>query len=188
MDEQVGKEQDGQEAAGQPSEPAGGAKDSAETSGFRQAEPQSGALAPHGTPVPHGSARRSDVPAEPRMAGAGAEDRRSDVPAEPRMAGAGADAAGEPVQAGQAAARPKSRKKVLTGRVVSNKMDKTAVVLITRRKLHRLYKKTIIESKKIKVHDVKNDCQIGDTVRVVECRPMSKDKHWRLLEIVERAK
>jgi len=79
-------------------------------------------------------------------------------------------------------------KKIFTGRVVSNKMDKTIVVEIGMRKLHKLYKKYITRSKKVKAHDAKNECNIGDTVRIVECRPLSKDKHWRLLEIVERAK
>jgi small subunit ribosomal protein S17 len=85
-------------------------------------------------------------------------------------------------------APPRSNKKVFTGEVVSNKMQKTVVVQITKRKLHRLYKKYVTESKKIKAHDEKNECQIGDTVRVIECRPLSRDKRWRLLEIVERAK
>ena len=79
-------------------------------------------------------------------------------------------------------------KKIFTGRVVSNKMDKTIVVEIGMRKLHKLYKKYITRSKKVKAHDAKNECNIGDTVRIVECRPLSKDKHWRLLEIVERPK
>ncbi|MCD6120551.1 MAG: 30S ribosomal protein S17 [Spirochaetales bacterium] len=79
-------------------------------------------------------------------------------------------------------------KKIFTGRVVSNKMDKTIVVEIGMRKLHKLYKKYITRSKKVKAHDAKNECNIGDTVRIVESRPLSKDKHWRLLEIVERAK
>lgn len=79
-------------------------------------------------------------------------------------------------------------KKIFTGRVVSNKMDKTIVVEISMRKLHKLYKKYITRSKKVKAHDDKNECNIGDTVRIVESRPLSKDKHWRLLEIVERAK
>ena len=78
--------------------------------------------------------------------------------------------------------------KVLQGRVVSNKMQKTIVVEIHRRKLHRLYKKYLTRTKKIKVHDEKNECGIGDTVRVVESRPLSKEKRWRLLEIVEKAK
>jgi small subunit ribosomal protein S17 len=78
--------------------------------------------------------------------------------------------------------------KVLQGRVVSDKMKKTIVVEIQQRKLHRLYKKYLQRTKRIKVHDENNDGKIGDTVRVVDSRPLSKDKRWRLLEIVERAK
>ncbi len=127
------------------------------------------------------------VPAQQETAAAAAEA------APGAAAGEGAVPAAAGVAAGMAApavrdARRRSNKKVLMGKVVSDKMQKTAVVLITRRKLHRLYKKTITESTKIKVHDEKNECRIGDTVRVIECRPLSKDKRWRLLEIVERAK
>ena len=82
----------------------------------------------------------------------------------------------------------KSNKRVLTGRVVSNKMKKTIVVAIERRKLHPLYKKYITVTKKLKAHDEANDCGIGDLVRVIESRPISKEKHWRLLEVLERAK
>ncbi|MBI9101267.1 MAG: 30S ribosomal protein S17 [Spirochaetales bacterium] len=82
----------------------------------------------------------------------------------------------------------KSRKKVLTGQVVSDKMEKTIVVSIAQRKMHRLYKKYVSSSKKIKVHDEKNDAHIGDTVQVIECRPFSKEKCWRLTDIIERAK
>jgi small subunit ribosomal protein S17 len=78
--------------------------------------------------------------------------------------------------------------KVLQGRVVSNKMQKTIVVEIHQRKLHRLYKKYLTRTKKIKAHDEKNECGIGDTVRVVESRPLSKDKRWRLVAVVEKAK
>jgi small subunit ribosomal protein S17 len=78
--------------------------------------------------------------------------------------------------------------KVLQGRVVSDKMKKTIVVEIQHRKLHRLYKKYLTRTKRIKAHDEKNDCRIGDTVRIVDSRPLSKEKRWRLLEIVERAK
>ncbi len=78
--------------------------------------------------------------------------------------------------------------KVLQGRVVSDKMKKTIVVEIQQRKLHRLYKKYLTRSKRVKAHDENNDCRIGDTVRIVDSRPLSKDKRWRLLEIVERAK
>jgi small subunit ribosomal protein S17 len=78
--------------------------------------------------------------------------------------------------------------KVLQGRVVSDKMQKTIVVEIQQRKLHRLYKKYLTRTKRIKVHDEKNDCKMGDVVRVVDSRPLSKEKRWRLLEIVERAR
>ena len=79
-------------------------------------------------------------------------------------------------------------RKTLVGTVVSNKMEKTIVVRIERRKLHSLYKKYITRTKKIKAHDEQNACQIGDLVKVIETRPLSKDKHWRLLEILEKAK
>ncbi len=82
----------------------------------------------------------------------------------------------------------KSNRKTLTGSVVSDKMEKTIVLKITRRKLHPLYKKYVTKSKKIKAHDERNECSIGDIVRVIESRPLSKDKSWRLLEIVEKAK
>jgi len=79
-------------------------------------------------------------------------------------------------------------KQSLQGVVKSDKMDKTIVVEITMRKLHPLYKKYVTRSKSIKAHDEKNEAHAGDTVRVVECRPLSRDKRWMLAEIVERAK
>ncbi|MBN1699512.1 MAG: 30S ribosomal protein S17 [Spirochaetales bacterium] len=84
--------------------------------------------------------------------------------------------------------KDKANKKIFTGRVVSNKMNKTIVVAIERKKLHRLYKKYVTRTKKIKAHDEKNECNIDDIVRVIESRPLSKEKSWRLLEIVEKAK
>jgi small subunit ribosomal protein S17 len=78
--------------------------------------------------------------------------------------------------------------KVLQGRVVSDKMKKTIVVEIQQRKLHRLYKKYVSSTKRIKAHDENNDCKVGDVVRVVDSRPLSKEKRWRLVEIVERAR
>lgn len=80
------------------------------------------------------------------------------------------------------------RKQSLQGIVKSDKMDKTIVVEITMRKLHPLYKKYVTKSKSIKAHDEKNEAHEGDTVRVVECRPLSREKRWILAEIVERAK
>jgi small subunit ribosomal protein S17 len=79
-------------------------------------------------------------------------------------------------------------KLVLQGTVTSDKMEKTIVVEVMMRKLHPLYKKYVTKSKTFKAHDEKNEARIGDTVRVEECRPLSRDKRWRLVEIVERAK
>ena len=79
-------------------------------------------------------------------------------------------------------------RKVRIGTVVSDKMDKTCVVLIEDRVTHPLYKKIMKRSIKLKAHDEKNECGIGDRVKVMETRPLSKDKHWRLVEIIEKAK
>ena len=79
-------------------------------------------------------------------------------------------------------------RKVRVGKVVSNKMDNTIVVAIEDHVKHPLYKKIVKDTYKLKAHDEKNECNIGDTVRVMETRPLSKDKRWRLVEIVERAK
>lgn len=79
-------------------------------------------------------------------------------------------------------------KKIFTGKVVSDKMEKTITVLLTRRMLHPIYQKYLTKTKKVKAHDETNDAKVGDTVRIIECKPVSKDKVWRLLEIVERAK
>lgn len=78
-------------------------------------------------------------------------------------------------------------RKVITGTVVSNKMDKTIVVAVRTRVKHKLYGKIINRTKKLKVHDENNICQIGDRVKVMETRPLSKEKRWRLVEIIERA-
>ena len=79
-------------------------------------------------------------------------------------------------------------RKVRVGRVVSNKMDKTIVVAIEDHVKHPLYKKIVNRTYKLKAHDENNDCNIGDRVRVMETRPLSKDKRWRLVEIIEKAK
>ena len=79
-------------------------------------------------------------------------------------------------------------RKVRTGKVTSNKMDKTIVVAIEEHVKHPLYKKVVKRTYKLKAHDENNDCNIGDTVKVMETRPLSKDKRWRLVEIVERVK
>ena len=79
-------------------------------------------------------------------------------------------------------------RKTRVGKVVSNKMDKTIVVAIEDRVRHPLYKKIVNKTYKLKAHDENNECSIGDTVRVMETRPLSKDKRWRLVRIVEKAK
>lgn len=79
-------------------------------------------------------------------------------------------------------------RKTYTGLVVSDKMEKTIVVQVTTKTLHGLYKKYLTRSKKVKAHDAENEARVGDTVRVEECRPVSKDKTWRLVQVVERAK
>ena len=79
-------------------------------------------------------------------------------------------------------------RKTRTGKVVSDKMDKTVVVAIEDHVKHPLYGKIVKRTYKLKAHDDKNECGIGDTVKVMETRPLSKDKRWRLVEIIEKAK
>ena len=79
-------------------------------------------------------------------------------------------------------------RKTRTGKVVSDKMDKTIVVAIEDRVKHPLYKKIVKKTYKLKAHDEANECKAGDTVKVMETRPLSKDKRWRLVEVIERAK
>ena len=85
-------------------------------------------------------------------------------------------------------AEERNNRKVREGVVVSDKMDKTVVVAIKDKAKHPLYKKTINKTKQLKVHDENNECGIGDTVEIVETRPLSKDKHFRLSRIIEKAK
>ena len=79
-------------------------------------------------------------------------------------------------------------RKTRVGKVVSDKMDKTIVVAIENHVKHPLYKKIVKRTYKLKAHNEENTCNIGDTVKVMETRPLSKDKRWRLVEVVERAK
>ena len=79
-------------------------------------------------------------------------------------------------------------RKTRTGKVVSDKMDKTIVVAVEDRVAHPLYKKIMGRTYKLKAHDELNQCNIGDKVKVMETRPLSKDKRWRLVEIIEKAK
>jgi small subunit ribosomal protein S17 len=85
-------------------------------------------------------------------------------------------------------AEARGMRKTRIGVVVSDKMDKTIVVAIRTRVKHPLYGKIMNRTNKIKAHDEQNQCGIGDTVKIMECRPLSKDKHWRLVEIIEKAK
>ena len=82
----------------------------------------------------------------------------------------------------------RGNRKVKVGTVVSDKMDKTIVVAVETFITHALYKKQLKRTTKFKAHDENNECGIGDTVKIMETRPLSKDKNWRLVEIVERAK
>jgi small subunit ribosomal protein S17 len=104
--------------------------------------------------------------------------------------GAPAEAPAETVTDGSAAAQPaaQGRRKMRIGLVVSNKMNKSIVVAVERRVRHKLYKKYFNKTKKYMAHDENNDCGIGDRVRIVETRPLSAHKRWRLEEIVEKAK
>jgi small subunit ribosomal protein S17 len=88
----------------------------------------------------------------------------------------------------QAEGSVKSNRRILTGRVSSNKMDKTIVVSIVRQVAHPIYKKYFKRTKKFLAHDPNNECKIGDTVKIRESRPMSAKKRWELIEIVARAK
>ncbi len=85
-------------------------------------------------------------------------------------------------------AEARNLRKTRTGTVVSNKMQKTIVVEVRTKAKHPLYGKVISRTKSLKAHDENNDCNIGDFVRVMETRPLSKDKRWRLVEIITKAK
>jgi small subunit ribosomal protein S17 len=78
-------------------------------------------------------------------------------------------------------------RKVLTGKIVSDKMEKTVVVAVESLVRHPLYQRTIRRTKRFKAHDEENSCRIGDKVRMMETRPLSKEKRWRIIEILERA-
>jgi small subunit ribosomal protein S17 len=85
-------------------------------------------------------------------------------------------------------ATERNKRKTKVGIVVSDKMDKTVVVAIADLVKHSLYGKAVKRTKKVKVHDEKNECGVGDRVRIMETRPLSKDKRWRVVDIVEKAK
>ncbi len=84
-------------------------------------------------------------------------------------------------------ARPESKRPTREGIVVSDKMDKTVVVRVQRTTRHPMYSKVLRRSTKFKAHDENNECKMGDHVRIMECRPVSKEKAWRVVEVVRRA-
>ena len=86
------------------------------------------------------------------------------------------------------ATQARGRRKVRLGTVISDKMDKTIIVQVGSSKAHRLYRKTVQQRTRFKVHDEKNEAGVGDLVRITETRPLSKEKRWRILEIVEKAR
>ena len=86
------------------------------------------------------------------------------------------------------AAKSRGARKVRTGRVVSNRMDKTIVVVVERRFKHPFYHKYVRKTTKLCAHDKENACNVSDQVRIIECRPLSKTKRWRLQQILERAR
>ncbi len=95
----------------------------------------------------------------------------------------------EKIQEQTQSEKPKrGQRKVRIGRVVSNKMNKTIVVAIERKVMHPLYRKVYVRTTKVMAHDENNECNIGDIVKIMETRPLSKHKRWRLVEIIQRAK
>ena len=85
-------------------------------------------------------------------------------------------------------AEERNVRKVRVGKVVSDEMNKTVVVAVERKVPHALYNKPMVSTNRFKAHDENNECQVGDTVKIVETRPLSKDKCWRVVEILERLK
>lgn len=135
----------------------------------------SGAAAEESTEPVESADSRASASAESQTAAAPAAE-----PAEP-VPGEAASVEAEPATPG------KPHKRVLTGTVVSNGSEQSVVIRIAHRKKHRLYKKYRNLTKKVMAHDPANDCQVGDLVRVIESRPLSRMKRWRLVEIVKRA-
>lgn len=133
-------------------------------------EPQEPTAQAEATPVEATSVDATPVDATPETA---APKTATRAKATATSAGAGSD---------------RTRRKIRTGVVVSEKMDKTVLIRIDRKVRHPLYKKTLVRSNKLAAHDENNDARVGDTVRVMETRPLSKTKRWRIVEIVERAK
>jgi small subunit ribosomal protein S17 len=125
---------------------------------------------------------------EQSMAEEQTAERTPEPAEEPIETPAAAPVAAEAAVAPESApAKPKSRKQVKVGRVVSNKNDKTVVVAVDYLRRHRLYRKMLRRTSRFHAHDEHNECQMGDLVRIVESRPLSKLKRWRVTEIIQRA-
>ena len=134
-----------------------------------------------------GNGDSAGAPASAEQPGGEAVAAGAEPAAAPEAVAAASAREPEPAEVGAPAASGKRHKRVLTGTVVSNGAAQSVVVRISRRKKHRLYKKYRNLSKKVMAHDPGDDCQVGDLVRVIENRPLSKMKRWRLVEIVKRA-
>ncbi len=91
-------------------------------------------------------------------------------------------------EVGQETSTQRGFRKVRLGRVVSDRMDKTVVVQVSDRKSHPLYRKVVLRQARFKAHDEGNECRMGDLVRIMETRPLSRDKRWRVVEVVEKAR
>lgn len=94
----------------------------------------------------------------------------------------------ETTQEATEAVDERGKRRVLRGVVTSDKMDKTAVIEVTTLKQHPLYGRTVRRTKKFKAHDENNECGVGDTIEIMECRPLSREKRWRMVRIIEKAK
>ena len=116
------------------------------------------------------------------------EQREAQTRAEPTQAAETPAAQSRPAESVAAQRKPRGDRKVRTGVVVSDKMDKTVLVRIEQVVRHRAYGKTVRSSSKLAAHDEANDAHVGDTVRVMETRPLSRTKRWRVVEVLERAK
>src|SRR5207302_11497827 len=143
------------------------------------------------SPLPAGDWPGGEPPPDPRPAqGDRAGPHRADRDGAPRgRRGACRGALGAcPMSELKVAAEPRTRRKVRDGVVVSDRMRKTIVVVVQEFKPHPLYKKVVRRSRRFKVHDEAETCRVGDRVRIAETRPLSKDKRWRVAEILEKAK
>ena len=133
------------------------------------------------------AAQAAATPAKPTTTTRRTTTRTPRATASTAATGASAKATASAQAVAQTSATPQKRRQVKTGRVVSDKMQKTIVVAVEDLKRHRIYKRTYKSTQRFKAHDEHNDAHIGDIVRIEETRPLSKDKRWRLIEITRQA-